>query len=371
VTNEDLFLGGLLQDVGMLALARAMPEVYRGVRPLQADHGRVQSLETEALGIDHAQVGAWLLGRWDLPARWVTAVASSHDLVSGGDAESGDALSRCVAAAGAVADIWCSEHLEEATDRAAETCGRLLGTDNAELEGILRLLGTEMREGAEVFDVDIGDALLLESVSENARELLTTRTLQAEQAVLDLRQKASSLESRTRELEEANRRDKLTGLYNRGHLDQVLREEFAGARARGWPLSLVFVDLDHFKRVNDAHGHSAGDVVIKHAADILTESTRTADVVARYGGEEFVLLLVGTGRQGARRVCERVVGAFRGTAVTVEPSGTAIRVTASVGLAVQGEGVQYESAEDLLRAADGALYEAKNSVRDRMVCVGG
>lgn len=175
-----------------------------------------------------------------------------------------------------------------------------------------------------------------------------------------------SLASRTRELEEANRRDGLTGLYNRVHLDQVLAEEFALAKKQGLPLSIACVDLDHFKKVNHNYGHQAGDQVLQATARLLIANTRGTDIVGRYGGEEFVAVLPGTGQDGARITCERLLKAFQ-TARHDIGGESHIAVTVSIGIATQGESVEFDRVDDLLQAADRAVYGAKRQGRSRFV----
>jgi diguanylate cyclase (GGDEF)-like protein len=190
--------------------------------------------------------------------------------------------------------------------------------------------------------------------------------LQSIKQAVELQKTTESLESRTRELEEETRHDGLTGLYNRSYLDQTIQEEFRCAQQRGWPLAIIFVDLDHFKKINDTYGHPAGDLVLKSTAKLLQTSVRDTDFVGRYGGEEFVVILPGTSREGARIVCERLITAFRTTKHKLDRRNEVI-VTVSAGLAVQDEGVDFEKATDFIRAADHALYIAKEQGRNRWI----
>jgi len=146
----------------------------------------------------------------------------------------------------------------------------------------------------------------------------------------------------------------------------VLETEFSCAMDQGWPLTLVLVDLDQFKLVNDTYGHQAGDEVLRQAAVLLSACARDTDIVARYGGEEFVLLLPGTGMRGAKIVCERMVKAFRETYHKVSDDQEVV-VTVSIGFTVHGEVTRFTSTQAFLRAADLALYAAKAEGRDRVV----
>jgi diguanylate cyclase (GGDEF)-like protein len=117
-----------------------------------------------------------------------------------------------------------------------------------------------------------------------------------------LEETSEHLEARTEALEDKQRRDALTGVFNRGYLDEVLASEFQSAVAHGWPLSIVFADLDRFTLVNDTYGHLAGDTVLIVAARLILDVVRDSDRVARYGGEEFVIILPGLGDED-RLIC--------------------------------------------------------------------
>jgi diguanylate cyclase (GGDEF)-like protein len=155
--------------------------------------------------------------------------------------------------------------------------------------------------------------------------------------------------------------DGLTGLYNRRYLTERMAEQDAEEGA----VSLLVVDLDHFKRVNDTFGHVAGDTVLREAAARIASVCRATDVVARYGGEEFVVLLPDTGEQEARRLAERIRTKLR--QAPVADSAGPIAITASVGVATRAGADIHR----LMESADRALYRAKEEGRDRVVAVAG
>ena len=159
-------------------------------------------------------------------------------------------------------------------------------------------------------------------------------------------------------------RDQLTGLLNRREFDRIMAEEAERSRRFGHPLALVMVDIDHFKAVNDTHGHLAGDAVLREVAKTLTAQLRTVDRVARIGGEEFALVLVQTGRSAATEVAQRVVKAVAASPVIIE-SGVSLRLTISAGLAVLPEDVSW--LELLIGAADRSLYAANRGGRNRVM----
>jgi diguanylate cyclase (GGDEF)-like protein len=161
-------------------------------------------------------------------------------------------------------------------------------------------------------------------------------------------------------LERRAHRDPLTGLANRGVLEDHLTRQWDGCRRRDTPLSVMIVDLDHFKSVNDTYGHGAGDDVLRGTAGVLAQAVRSSDLVARYGGEEFVVVAPSCSSAEAIDLARR----FRARlAERTFPAGTsAIAVTASMGIATYH--LTQKSPSDLLSQADEALYKAKRSGRN-------
>ncbi|MGB0679373.1 MAG: diguanylate cyclase [Polyangiales bacterium] len=158
-------------------------------------------------------------------------------------------------------------------------------------------------------------------------------------------------------------RDPLTRLYNRRHLDERCAAEFAFAKRHESSLSVLWIDIDHFKRLNDTHGHQAGDAVLSALAGFLARVMRTEDVAGRYGGEEFVVLLRRTPLSDALALAERLCRGVRALAVPWD--GEELRTTVSIGVACYVHAQGFSNAEELLKAADAAMYRAKNSGRDR------
>lgn len=171
------------------------------------------------------------------------------------------------------------------------------------------------------------------------------------------------------ELATASVTDEMTGLFNHRHFVQRLEEEVRRSERYGHPTGLILIDLDHFKRVNDRHGHVVGDQALRHAADLLRDGVRRIDLPCRYGGEEFAIILPETPLAQAVLLAERLRAAVAGSAVAL-PDGGILTITLSAGVAAfPSPGLA--GGLDLVRAADACLYRAKGEGRNRVCAADG
>jgi diguanylate cyclase (GGDEF)-like protein len=217
----------------------------------------------------------------------------------------------------------------------------------------------ERRAITEVFDV----LRMLEESEARYEEL--------EQRMLGLQRENLDLVVKNRLLSEVSSRDSLTGLYNRWFVMEKIDSELNRALRHGSPMSLLMLDVDHFKRINDTWGHAAGDQVLQAIGKLLRESCRVYDVPGRYGGEEFCIVLPETRSGNTTVVAERIRHKLESTLL---PCGdTSVVVTASIGIAgmdAPNDG-DVLSPAGLIERADRALYSAKNNGRNRIEMWGG
>lgn len=158
---------------------------------------------------------------------------------------------------------------------------------------------------------------------------------------------------------EAAHRDPLTGVNNRASMDSSIDREMNLAKRHNTELSLLTMDIDHFKKINDTYGHSMGDCVIKAVAEAATAAIRSSDMVFRFGGEEFVILLSNTGKEGASLLADRLRQKIEDTCIICD--GTQVSATVSIGLTCLQKD---DTSNDLFTRADAALYHAKDSGRN-------
>jgi len=186
-------------------------------------------------------------------------------------------------------------------------------------------------------------------------------------AMLRIKSLQDQLRAAKTQLEKLSVTDGLTGLYNRRHFEERLKAEFRRSHRYSDPVSLMMLDLDHFKNVNDRYGHLLGDEVLRSTAGLLRASVREPDICSRYGGEEFAVILPKTHVQGALAVAERILLELRRKTYVGEPTGTSareeVRVTVSIGIAFYPS-KDVTSPELLVKFADEALYRAKHEGRN-------
>lgn len=168
------------------------------------------------------------------------------------------------------------------------------------------------------------------------------------------------------ELRDLSERDALTGVANRRYLERFLNDAWQRATRHSMPVTVLMLDLDHFKRFNDEHGHVAGDECLKVVAKCAGRQLREpADLIARYGGEEFVVVLTGTDALAATSIAERIRSEIEAAKIPAPEGGEPLSVTASIGAATHWPAAGGHPAQ-LIRAADQALYRAKREGRNRV-----
>jgi diguanylate cyclase (GGDEF)-like protein len=363
---EEAFLAGLLQDIGMLALNAGVPGYVDVIKEAKQDHLRLERLEREKFEAGHPEVGAWLAKDWGLPEALVGAVLGSH-LPLEGDRSS--TLGRCVAVSGYVGAIWLQSATPQATQEAAQAASTWLGLESNPFQDVLTRTADAAREFAEAFEVTLPNAKEMKAILTQAKDTLVQVSLRATQIASRSEADAQRLAEEKKTLEQQYSRDALTGAFTRRYLEASLAQAYDGAVKFDRPLSVLFCDIDYFKKINDGHGHAVGDKVLAAVSREIAACVRQLDVVGRYGGEEFVVILPGTTAAGAMAAAERIRSRVAALKLTSD-KGQAVPVTISLGLATHGDGWRSRDLAELLAEADAGLYAAKRGGRNRAIAHG-
>lgn len=350
---EEIFLAGLLMDIGMLVLDLVAPEEYGAIHSRVTTHRDLPAAEAEAFGMTHADVGGILAQQWKLPPILTTPIANHHSPEKVSDPSLAK-LVEVVAIAGVCANVFVDEQ-PAASIGDVRAFAEKHNISEADSDALMADIGKKTKEVASLFEINIGSTAEYEAILKKANETLVDLTLQSQM-------QATKLAAQNKELTEKATRDGLTGLANRATFDQAIVREFEAAFSKGSTLSLLMIDLDHFKKINDKHGHQAGDTVLKAAAKLLNSAARAQDLAARYGGEEMVLLLPDTMKPVAAAIAESIRRAV--SARPVLAGRTNISVSASIGVATFEPGGPLTSSAYLLKAADMAVYSAKKAGRN-------
>ncbi|MBL8747265.1 MAG: diguanylate cyclase [Phycisphaerae bacterium] len=349
----DAFQSAALVDLSIVALWTH--DSAACLRLLESDDRA--AAEHAVFGMSAAAMSAEMLHRWRVPKRvWAPIRGLSDAAVAPGGNGAGES-----------ARVEAIVEAAEAITASIISAGPGSASGGALITGLsidAGLLRTLIAAAAEEFSHRSG---LLECSPDDAGRLAAEARAKAQQTLAEL-SLATQLENRVmlRRQQELMRRvttDSLTQIKNRLAFDERLSEEFERCQRSGKPLALFLVDLDHFKRFNDEHGHQAGDLMLRTAAAALAHAARRFDMVARYGGEEFVVIAPDCGPAGAAAVAERL-------RLSVEESSVdwhqqTFRCTASIGGAVLTPGSSQPTPSELVAAADRLLYEAKRAGRNR------
>lgn len=369
--QDAAFTTGLFLEAGLMT--QASQDLDRAIA-MAASPAEHRPLRERAEGlVPHPASGANLAIRFGLPTELVSAVREHHAA-----AVPEPELSRLAWASERVASLFEGGY-DDASRRRATDALATLDLAPPVLDDVLEAVPVEIQQTAEVFEREVGAQPtwqeLLADAQERLREMSTFyegMVAALEQVIDDKERILREREQLSRDLEVANARlealsltDPLTELPNRRALDGQLDQALARADRGGGEVALAMLDLDHFKRLNDTHGHDAGDEVLREVARRLRSALREQDLIARFGGEEFVVVMPDTGLEAARACAERLRAVVGASPVSFR--GATLSVTTSVGLAVaRGPGCK-GARQALFREADGALYAAKDAGRDRVV----
>lgn len=345
---DDLFLAGLVQEIGILAFLTMMPEEYGKIFSATTDHDQLLHIERQTFGAGHDELGCVLLQKWHIPDYIALACIASH---SQPEPKSLDpTLQACVAVSRYLADYFLDPQDPRKMSAMTQAARDWLDLDDTALIDVIQLMEAGLKPIEDLFDIKIHHSSEAAAIMAAAKELLMIHGL-----------------SRAKELEEKSQRDGLTGAHNRIYFDETLRREFHLSAQYKLPLTIAIIDLDHFKQVNDTHGHLAGDSLLVTVVSTIYEQIRQDDTLSRYGGEEFALILPGTTLAASRHLISRLKDAI--AAINYKVDGHfSIRITASIGVASNEQGVaHFNEPLDMIKAADSALYAAKHAGRNQII----
>ncbi len=374
---SEAFTVALLQDLGTLALAVEYPEQSAALQAAMGLPGERRLAEEDRLcDTTHPQFFADNGAEWAIPADFVAVIGGHHGPARLRDATL-ERLRQVCQVADTVADIGQSKAAHETAQTAREALERLDSSTEVDLEQLVDDINATMEQTARDLEIEIGQQATYQELMEGANMALVDINMSYEELTRALQkalaEKEALLEEKERltgQLRESNgalqrlaATDTLTGVANRRAFTAALERALGRVEQTQRPLTLLMFDIDHFKKVNDVHGHPAGDDVIKEVCVRAETVLRGGDLVGRLGGEEFGVLLPNCSEEQGYIVAERIRTAIGATSVLTR-CGKRITVTVSLG----GTSVRQlpaPDADEIYKQSDVALYESKEGGRDR------
>ena len=353
--GEEAFLAVLLHQLGVLAMRETIGDAYDNAGSGAWGDGHMLSQrEQEAFDLSHTIVGQTLADAWELPPR-LTDCLRWYTNPDAADPES-IPIVRIVAIADFIATVFLGPDPGRALQQLQQRADEWFGINSAGLESLITTVRADTEEMGALLEVAPEDIPSASEILARANEALAQITLEATQ-------RASAPEDQNHELASLVSTDALTGLANRRGFDDFLAQQICVAVRYHRSLSLLILDLDRFKDVNDTYGHPVGDEVLRAFGAVLLSSARDSDIVARQGGDEFALVLPDTELSGALALANRIRGAVEALKIP-GPDGATIRITISAGVATldRDDPLQIES---LIADADAGLYTAKRAGGNR------
>jgi diguanylate cyclase (GGDEF)-like protein len=368
--REDTFVTPLLMDIGVLVMYLIRPDDYlRVVNKKRATNIPTCEAEASVYGFDHQDVGSEILKKWGLPESIYMPIAYHHKRKD------------CPPELKAVADILMISdmvssvyHGKKSSKKFNESKQLLqdkLHMTEADVSEFVDLIADKTVEILTSFELDAGDMKPYSQILQEANEELGKLNLSYEQLVMELKQAKEMAEKLAVEAWEAKERlrevsikDGLTNLYNHKHFQDTMDKEMPRAERYSHVLSLIMVDIDFFKKINDTYGHPQGDIVLRAIADVFEQIVRKPDTTARYGGEEFAIILPETDIKGAVTLAERLRQMVE--KLELKLGDKSVKVTISIGVTTYDPSRGRKTKAEIIGAADKALYNSKKTGRNKL-----
>lgn len=356
-TGDEAFIAGLLSRLGKLVFAVGCPTEYQAVlKPAGSVLKTTIESERALLGTDHVELGSSLMRQWKLPRVLAQAVEYQLDSSAAGADQTVHCLADAIALAQKIADclIGTDENISALLVKPAP--GLSIPATEPELRAWLEQLSATFRDTAGSLSISLKNVPDPFEMQSRAADLIAELSMTAEADM-------QTIQAQKRELEQKATTDALTGLNNRAAFDRQLLAEIERSARYKRPLTLLMLDVDKFKSVNDMHGHLGGDIILQNVAKVVRGAVRDTDYVARYGGEEFAVIAPETDLRQAAFLAERIRKAIEASSCTHDAKQ--LMVTASIGVSSLADPAEAVTPKALIENADKALYEAKRTGRNR------
>ncbi len=368
--NQDIFVAALLQDIGVLILYLSDTSSYMALQDEKRVSGKTTcQMERKKFGFDHTEVGSHLLALWNLPEEIHQPILFHHTAFIDNRHKY---TARILHFADKIAAIYYGIHSNSKCIAVHEGLSKIYQLSDEQIDQLIDTVGEKAREILDLFSMDSSDIKPFSLIMQEANEELGRLNLSYAQMVLELKQAKQNAEQLAMKLKVANDslrklafRDGLTGLYNHRYFQEVLESELERAHRYDHPLSLMLIDIDFFKKINDRYGHPAGDQVLQEVSHTIVKLVRRCDMVARYGGEEFAVILPETGLTSAKVLAQRVRRGIEQMEINYDDQILTITISCGIASNENNQGHRVDR-NQLIENSDRALYRAKENGRNRV-----
>lgn len=368
--SDDIFVCGLLQDIGVLVFFQNRTDSYMEVLTLKnSTETPGHIIERQVMGLCHAELAGALLKGWGLPESIYLPLFYHHREGSAPDRHRVpvDILSL----ASKISAVYHSSQGRITMSNVYQTLSDDYGLSEKEIKDLIDAVATRSNEVLSLFDISCSEIKPFSEMLQEANQELGKLNCSYEQLVMDLKQAKEESSKYVGKLIDANKkyrelayRDDLTGLYNNRYFQEAMDKELERTRRYEHALSLLFFDIDNFKEINDSFGHLAGDLVLRRVAEQIVQIMRGSDIVVRYGGDEFAVIMPETDKEGLGIFAERIRRGIEEMNIPVDQAD--LQVTISVGGATSSGKDPQVDKMIVLGAADKAIYHAKRAGRNRI-----
>lgn len=367
--DNDIFISALLQDIGVLIMFLSNSSSFTEVLDNKRISGKsISETEKEQFGFDHAETGYHLLKKWHLSDTICGPILYHH---SNEPQEPYKNSAQILSFADKISSMYHGKQSNKKYIEIREGLKETYQFEDEQIDSIIDTIGEKSRETMDLFSINPDEMKPFSQIMQEANDELGRLNFSYEQIVLELKQAKQNAEQLAHDLKRANDslrelafRDELTGLYNHRYFQEVLESEVQRSTRYNHPVSLLLLDIDNFKTINDTYGHVAGDLMLKEISKVMIKLVRHCDIVARYGGEEFTIILPDTSTTGAKVLAQRVRRGIEQH--QVKDNSELMSVTVSVGVASTDMDSVEKTRMSLIAQSDQALYRAKRSGKNRV-----
>ncbi len=358
IRKDEAFVAGLLSDIGMIAIQQHCESEYGEVVRRSTDgEGRIHEIEQDIFEITHADVSAMMMANWSMPEAMCHAIRAHHGNGLNELEPRSKSVGIVLCAASDIASLFSGDIDPSQSEAVFEDAIARTGVSREFLDSVVEVLNANVSEAAEMFSVDLGKEVSYDQLRQSAMQEIMNISMSAEQ-------ERKSTESQMESLRHKAETDRLTGIANRQAFDDHIATVVNETNQSKGEVGLIMMDIDHFKKLNDTHGHQAGDEALRRVGACVDNFAKESQFVARYGGEEFAIVAAESSARKLRELAEEVRESI--SKIRFQHNGTPLQFTASLGAAHVDFTEESVDVVELIRRADECLYEAKQDGRNRV-----